>query len=167
MTIRAATVNDIPLIRGIAHATWPVAYRTILSPAQLSYMLHLMYSEVALTEQLTAKDHHFLLAWERDAAVGFAGFEHMYRNTRRTRLHKLYVLPATQGAGTGAALLRAVELAALEAGDKGVELNVNRFNPARDWYAKRGFRIERDEVIDIGQGFVMDDHVMVKSLPSQ
>jgi len=46
-----------------------------------------------------------------------------------------------------------------------VELNVNRFNNARWFYEKIGFRVVRDEVIDIGQGFVMDDHVMELPIP--
>lgn len=164
MSIRSASLDDIPAIRSIAHATWPVAYRSIISPAQLAYMLELMYSEASLHEQMTAKGHRFVMAQENSTAVGFAGFEHDYRGKRRTRLHKLYVLPATQRAGTGTALLRAVEQAALNAGDEAIELNVNRFNPAKDWYMKRGFLIERDEVLDIGQGYVMDDHVLVKAL---
>lgn len=154
-------------MRAIALAAWPAAYGEILSPAQLAYMLELMYSGPALVEQMTMKSHRFLLAEENGRATGFAGFEHGYGGRRSTRLHKLYVLPGSKGTGMGKALLHAVEAAARAAGDTLIELNVNRFNPAKDWYAKRGFRIERDEVIDIGHGYVMDDHVMVMALPHQ
>jgi GNAT superfamily N-acetyltransferase len=77
-------------------------------------------------------------------------------------LHKLYVLPHTQGSGVGTALLQAVFAAARTAGNTRVELNVNRYNPARHFYARHGFSVLRDEVIDIGEGYVMDDHVMVR-----
>lgn len=164
MTIRTTHSADIPAIRAIAHAAWPVAYGTILSPAQLAYMLQLMYSEAALREQMEAKGHRFLIAEANGAALGFAGFEHGYKGQRRTRLHKLYILPGTKGTGLGAALLASVEAAARAAGDETIELNVNRFNPTKIWYLRRGFAVERDEVIDIGHGFVMDDHVMVKPL---
>ncbi len=127
-------------------------------------MLDLMYSEVALAEQMTTKGHRFLLAELYGEPIGFAGFEHRYQGEPSTRLHKLYVLPDTQGHGAGGSLLNAVEAAAREAGDVQVELNVNRFNASRTWYERRGFQITRDEVIDIGQGYVMDDHVMVRSL---
>lgn len=162
--IRPATVIDIPAVRAIALATWPIAYKEILSPYQLAYMLDLMYSEVALAEQMTTKGHNFLLAEVEDAPIGLAGFEHRYQGEPSTRLHKLYVLPKTQGHGAGGSLLNAVEAAAREAGDVQVELNVNRFNASRTWYEHRGFHITHDEVIDIGQGYVMDDHVMVKLL---
>ncbi|MEZ4755779.1 MAG: GNAT family N-acetyltransferase [Flavobacteriales bacterium] len=163
MTLRPATTADIPNIRSIAHAAWPVAYASILSPAQLAYMLERMYSEAALHEQLTTLGHRFLLA-ERDwEAIGFAGYAHRH-TPGRTRLHKLYVLPQVKGGGVGHALLEAVLSAAQAAGDHAVELNVNKYNPAKDFYLRHGFTVERDEVIDIGQGYVMDDHVMVKGL---
>jgi GNAT superfamily N-acetyltransferase len=162
--LRAAAVIDIPAIRAIAHAAWPVAYATILSADQLGYMLELMYSEAALRDQMTRKGHRFLLAEEEGRPIGFAGFEHRFQGKPSTRLHKLYVLPEVKGSGAGSAVLIAVENAAREAGDAQLELNVNRFNPTKDWYLRRGFAIERDEVIDIGRGYVMDDHVMVKPI---
>ena len=160
MTIREASASDIPAIRSIAHATWPVAYAAIITPAQIAYMLDRMYSEAALVEQLTVKGHRFLLAEQDGTSIGFAGFEH-HLKPARSRLHKLYVLPAVKGRGVGHALLEAVLREATKAGDTAMELNVNKHNPAQDFYTRHGFTIERDEVIDIGHGFVMDDHVMV------
>lgn len=161
--IRPATPADIPHIRAVALKVWPVAYSRILSAEQLEYMLELMYSTHALMQQLTEHGHLFLLATRAGTVIGFAGYQPGYR-TRTTRLHKLYVLPEAQGSGVGDALLRGVLGAARSQGDGLVELNVNRFNPALRWYAKRGFNITRDEVIDIGHGYVMDDHVMVRSV---
>lgn len=161
--LRPATTADIPSIRSIAHAAWPVAYASILSPAQLAYMLERMYSEAGLHEQIATLGHHFLLAERDEVAIGFAGYAHQH-TPGRTRLHKLYVLPQVKGGGVGHALLEAVLMAAQMAGDAAVELNVNKYNPAKDFYRRHGFTVERDEVIDIGQGYVMDDHVMVKGL---
>jgi GNAT superfamily N-acetyltransferase len=163
VTIRPATVADLPAIRSIAHTAWPVAYASILSPAQLAYMLERMYSEAALHEQIATLGHRFLLAERNGEAIGFAGYAHEH-TPGRTRLHKLYVLPQMKGGGVGHALLEAVLNASQAAGDQAVELNVNKYNPAKDFYRRHGFTIERDEVIDIGAGYVMDDHVMVKEL---
>ena len=163
MNVREATAADIPTIRAIAHATWPVAYGNILSPAQLAYMLDRMYNAETLTEQLTHKGHRFLIAEGPEGPKGFAGFETGLA-LGRTRLHKLYVLPEAKGMGWGRLLLDAVRAEAISVGDQVLELNVNKYNPAKDFYERQGFRIERDEVIDIGQGHVMDDHVMVLTL---
>jgi diamine N-acetyltransferase len=161
--IRPATRADIPTIRAIAHATWPIAYAETLSPAQLAYMLERMYSEPALNKQFD-EGHRFLLMHGEATAIAFAGFEHHYQGRDHSRLHKLYALPSAQGTGVGKALLDAVIAAAHQAGDRVLELNVNRFNRAKEFYERQGFRIVRDEVIDIGQGYVMDDHVMERSV---
>lgn len=160
MIIREASAADIPAIQAIAHAAWPVAYTGIISPAQIAYMLDLMYGTPALEAQFGTKGHRFLLAGLDGRPVGFAGFEHHYA-PGRSRLHKLYVLPEVKGTGVGHALLDAVWMDTLKAGDVALELNVNKHNPAKDFYRRHGFVIERDEVLDIGSGFVMDDHVMV------
>lgn len=162
-TIRPAVPDDINAIRSVAHGTWPVAYGAILSPEQLAYMLERMYGHPALEEQF-AKGHRFLIAEEGSTVIGFASCEHHYQGAINTRLHKLYVLPRAQGTGAGKALLQVVEAAARSAGDQGIELNVNRFNPSLQFYLRQGFGILRDEVLDIGKGYVMDDHVLVKAL---
>ena len=41
---------------------------------------------------------------------------------------------------------------------------MNKHNPSTGFYARHGFTIEREEVIDIGNGFVMDDFVMLREL---
>lgn len=163
MNIRAATAADIPVIQGIAHATWPVAYTGIITPAQIAYMLDLMYGTPALEEQFGPKEHRFLIAERDGKAIGFAGFEHGFK-TGRSRLHKLYVRPEVKGSGVGHALLEAVLAEARKAGDNAIELNVNKHNPAKAFYLRHGFTIERDEVLDIGSGHVMDDHVLVRSI---
>ena len=45
-----------------------------------------------------------------------------------------------------------------------LSLNVNCHNKAIQFYEKMGFRHVGSEKIDIGQGYVMDDFVMEKSL---
>ncbi len=163
VAIRTADVEDIPAIRAIALATWPVAYGDILSPRQLAYMLDLMYSTMTLRRQMD-EGHRFLVAEDNDRVLGFAGMEHHLRGGRHTRLHKLYVLPEAQGTGSGRKLLSEVEKAARVAGDDVVELNVNKFNPALTFYLHHGYVQVRAEVIDIGEGFVMDDFVLERSV---
>jgi len=160
--IRRAEAPDLSAIRSVAERTWPVAYAEVISAAQIAYMLERMYGLDALREQF-AHGHVFHLAEADGRPVGFAGFEHHYR-PGRTRLHKLYVLPSAKGTGLGRQLLEGVVEAAVRNGDSHIELNVNKRNPAIGFYSRSGFTIERDEVLDIGQGFVMDDHVMVLDL---
>lgn len=160
--IGRAGLSDLPAIRAVAEETWPVAYADVISAAQIAYMLERMYGMDALRGQFE-KGHVFHLAEADGRPVGFAGFQHHYL-PGRTRLHKLYVLPSAKGTGLGRLLMDSVIEATLRSGDHAIELNVNKRNPAIGFYTRLGFTIERDEVLDIGQGFVMDDHVMLLEL---
>jgi len=60
--IRHATLADIPDIQSIARRTWPSAYGEILSWSQIDYMLDMMYSTEALSEQMGPKRHLFGIA---------------------------------------------------------------------------------------------------------
>lgn len=164
ITIVAATANDCKAIQEMAYKTWPNAYGQILSKAQLEYMLDLFYSIEALNENMVSKNHHFLLAKEQDICLGFASYEHHYMGVEVTRLHKLYLLPESQGKGAGQKLLQTVEALARANESTTISLNVNKFNKALGFYKKQGFRIVAEEDIAIGHGYLMEDYKMEKSL---
>lgn len=44
LTILPAGIREIPVIREIAKCSWQVAYKDILAPAQMNYMLDKLYS---------------------------------------------------------------------------------------------------------------------------
>ena len=164
MPVRPATPADFPAIRDVAHRTWPVTFAGILTPAQMAYMLEMMYSEAALREQTAARGHRFLLAEDEGGVpLGYASYELHYRSST-TKLHKLYVLPEAQGRGLGRALVGAVEAAAREAGDGVLRLDVNRDNAATRFYEHSGFTRVAEAVTDIGGGYVMDDYVYERAV---
>jgi ribosomal protein S18 acetylase RimI-like enzyme len=70
------------------------------------------------------------------------------------------VLPETQGTGLGRQFFELVKEKAIENNQKAIFLNVNKQNHAIHFYTKLGFTKVKDEVIDIGEGYVMDDYVM-------
>ena len=163
ITISQATSKDIPIIQEIAHKTWPITYGSILSKAQLDYMLEKMYSDAALLDNLN-KGHHFMLAKENSVCLGFASIEHSYLNEKCTRLHKIYLLPETQGKGLGKMLLERIIALAKENQSDRISLNVNRFNKACAFYQKMGFEIVAQEDLEIGNGYLMEDYKMEKKI---
>lgn len=163
ITILEATAQDFKSIQEIAHIAWPLTYKDILSKAQIEFMLDLFYSDVALQTNLT-DGHHFLIAKQDDKPLGFASCEPYYQNKKQTRLHKIYLLPKSQGKGVGQLLIQAVENKAKKNNDQTISLNVNRFNMAYLFYLKCGFRIIAEEDLEIGQGYVMEDYKMEKQL---
>lgn len=163
MKIIQATKSQLSIIAELAHAIWPTAYAEILSNEQLTYMLDKFYSLEALTEQLEKRNHVFLLIEENEKYVGFASYESDIENDK-TKIHKIYVLPETQGKGFGVQLLNEIENRARNAKNTVLFLNVNRFNKAQNFYKKLDFEIAYEEDIEIGNGYLMEDFVMEKSI---
>ncbi|MDI1324105.1 MAG: GNAT family N-acetyltransferase [Algoriphagus sp.] len=163
--IRKALAEELPIVREIAYQTWPETFFEILSPPQIEYMLNMMYNLKTLESHLSEKGQVFLLAEEEGEFLGFAAYELNYSEREKAKLHKIYVLPSAQGKGLGKKLIHEVSDQAKAKGQKSLLLNVNKFNqPAIDFYAYLGFKEAYREVIDIGNGYVMDDVVMELNL---
>jgi len=161
MTIRKAYAADIPLIRDMAYKIWPQTYGSILSQEQLDYMLTLLYSDKALHEQIEG-NIEFVIAYDGVHPVGFASFG--LTEPSVFKLHKIYVLPSQQGKGTGRFIIEQLMKAMKAKGAASLQLNVNRQNNAKSFYEKLGFVVMREEDVDIGNGYYMNDYVMEKSL---
>jgi diamine N-acetyltransferase len=164
LTIAQATEAHFSTIQHIAHATWPNTFGSILSEAQIVYMLDMMYSTEALQHQVQALGHVFLLASEPHQTLGYISYELHYKNTPQTKIHKIYLLPQAQGKGVGKALIEAVVAAAQAHQNHALLLNVNKYNKAVGFYERLGFETIDQENIDIGNGFLMEDFVMKKTL---
>ncbi len=162
MKIRIADILDIPAIRKVVEEVWPIAYGHIISHEQIDYMLKMMYSDESLLRQMTLEDCEFILAMENDNVLGFASFSEMEKGVYK--LHKLYVYSTQQGKGTGKILLDEVCRRAKESGGKTLELQVNKKNTAKKFYEGNGFTLKQEAVFDIGNGFVMDDYILERSL---
>lgn len=156
-SIRPATTTDIPTIRQLADAIWWPAYSSILSAEQIQYMLSNMYSHQALADQMMG-GQQFLLLEEDNNPLAFASHSHIQPDIYK--LNKLYVLPNFQNKGYGKALLAEVinQVKALNA--QALILNVNRYNKAKTFYERLGFKVMSEEDIDIGNGYFMNDYIM-------
>jgi len=157
-TIRIATSSDFTAIRSVVHEVWPIAYREMITAEQIAYMLEWMYSDASLSKQVDEEGCVFLVYEEGNHVLGFASFSEI--ETSLFKLHKLYVYTHLHGKGIGKALLDEVKKRASIRGGTAIELQVNKKNVAQHFYTKQGFTVDRELVLDIGEGFVMDDYVM-------
>ena len=159
MKIVLCKIEQLNVVIDLTKKIWPVAYGEILSKSQLDYMIDKFYNEPALRE-LIQKGHVFYLAQDdNDNYVGFVSYE-INSEPNKTKIHKIYVLPETQGTGLGRQFFELVKEKAIENHQSAIFLNVNKYNNAIHFYTKLGFTKVKDEVIDIGNGYVMDDYVM-------
>jgi diamine N-acetyltransferase len=150
--------EELNIIQTLAHQIWPHAFYEILSPEQIDYMLKRMYDLAVLENQFNA-GHRFFVFKNNQEAVGFMAIE-IQKGENKVKIHKIYLLPETQGKGFGKILIeKAVEITRASQ-LKLLYLNVNRFNSAVHFYKHLGFVVEKEENIDIGNGFWMEDYVM-------
>jgi GNAT superfamily N-acetyltransferase len=161
--IKKASKSDVPVIIDLAKATWEPTYRGILSKAQIDFMFDEMYSSSALENQMTSLGHIFLILYIQSTPAGYASYSLKAGEDRVYKLQKLYLLPELHGRGLGKVLMNAVEDKVKEEGGKVLELNVNRYNPARAFYERVGFAFYKEEDIPIGE-FWMNDFIMRKKL---
>ena len=163
MIIKKADTKDFKIIKEIAFASWPVAYGEILSSEQLQWMLAKFYSDECLQKNID-DNHLFFIVYENEIALGFIGIEHGYYGEMVTRLHKLYLHPNAFGKNVGRFLIDFVACKAQENGSVKISLNVNKYNKAIGFYKKLNFEIIGEEIISIGNGYIMDDFRMERKI---
>jgi ribosomal protein S18 acetylase RimI-like enzyme len=161
-----APVEDVdiePLI-ALARDIWYRHYPDIISVEQIEYMLAQRYSVELIRAQIASG-----AAWwdklELDGTlVAFSACEPGSRPAEM-KLDKIYVSYALRGQGFGSLLIRNAERRARAAGCTRLLLQVNKNNAsAIAAYRRNGFVAEQAAKFDIGNGFYMDDYVMVKEL---
>lgn len=161
--VKTATVNDIPVIQELTEKIWRPTYQPILTPEQIEYMIDMMYSAASLNKQITELQHQFLILQDDNNPIGFAAY-----STTDTpgifKLHKIYLDGSYQGKGIGKFLLEQVAEQVKDRGANTLELDVNRFNKAKQFYEKQGFSVYKEKKTDISNGYIMDDYVMRKPL---
>jgi ribosomal protein S18 acetylase RimI-like enzyme len=162
--IRAARRDELAVVQRLAHVIWRVHYPAIIAHEQIDYMLARGYAIDALGEFVDRTDRGLELALAGGSPAGFAAW-HVTDDPGVVKLDKLYVLPAHQRRGLGGQLIGRVIGFARTARAATLILNVNKSNrQAIRAYERYGFRIRDAVVSDIGNGFVMDDYVMARSV---
>jgi len=163
--IYKATTLDILPIQKIAKTTWPITFANILSKSQLDYMLHMMYNTDVLTSQIQGEEITFWLAALDKVVQGFMAFEPHHPTEAQIKIHKLYILPSVQGKGIGQEFIKNLVAFGNANHFENITLNVNKHNnSATNFYKRQGFEKIKDEIIPIGEGYVMDDYVLSKKL---
>ena len=161
LTIRKATIDDIPSIRELCFQVWPQTYASILSQDRIDYMLDYMYSAASLKKQMISGSQ-FIFVYENEEPVGFAAY--LFKGHGIYKLDKIYVLISQQGKGTGRFVIDFIINEIKQKGATALQLQVNRNNKAKSFYEKLGFEVIDYQVFDIGHGHFMDDYVMEKKL---
>mgnify|MGYP000433044306 FL=1 len=163
MKIRKAILSDIPTIKEIAEKAWRPTYDHILTEQQTLYMLDLMYNSLTLENQIKGNIAFFMVDLEQET-VGYFALENI--DDKIVKLHKLYLDPTQKQKGLGRKIIQYIRDWTLKNQRESIILNVNKNNSAVQFYLKMGFIIIEELILDIGEGYVMDDYVMQLNLRS-
>jgi ribosomal protein S18 acetylase RimI-like enzyme len=158
MEVRMVSENDLWQIRELALRIFPVTYQGIVEAPQIDYMMDMFYSQENLKKQFES-GQQFLIIYHEGNAAGYASYT-ILNSTGDFKLNKIYLDTRLQRKGMGRILLNDVITRLRSAGGNSLQLNVNRFNKAVGFYKNMGFVVMKEELLDIGNGYFMDDYVM-------
>jgi len=155
-----ANHSDIKRIADLAKLIWNQHYLSIIGQNQVDYMLEKIYNDESLLKQLKELNHLFFLIIQSGKEIGFVSISS--KNEEDYFIHKFYVDQNCANTGIGSQILSQLESTF---SPKTLSLTVNRQNfKSINFYFKNNFKIKSVEDFDIGNGFVMNDFVMYKTL---
>ena len=153
----AKTDMDIERIAELADIIWHEHFSSILTSGQIDYMVEKFQSYPAIKKAIENDGYRYYMAYENDDLCGYLGIHNEENGV--IFISKVYVRRDKRGMGIASKLLERLR----EDYPDSVKwyLTVNRYNTSSiAVYEKRGFKITRTQVADIGSGYVMDDYIM-------
>jgi diamine N-acetyltransferase len=157
LLLKAVNETEIEKISDLAKTIWQKHYPPIIGQAQVDYMLKTMYDPESLLNQINKKGQLFYLIQTKDESIGFVSITN--ENNDSWMLNKFYVLEEKAGKGAGTAIFEKLKKMIMP---KKIQLTVNRNNfKSINFYFKNGFKIDSVAQFDIGEGYIMDDFIMV------
>lgn len=160
--IPAVQKSQLQIISVLAEEIWHEHYAHILSAEQIDYMVDRFQSYDAICEQMNGEHYRYFLLLLDGEEVGYTAVK---LEEDWLFLSKLYILRRARGNGVAsAALEHMIEMCRMN-DLHGIWLTVNKHNTdSIAVYEHMGFRRAYAQTTDIGQGYVMDDYVMEKTV---
>lgn len=161
LKIEDLKANQIELVQKLAKEIWDEHYIKILSQAQIDYMLEKFYNS-SLIEKEINEGILWKFVFENENPIGYLVCK---IEPEKIYISKIYLKAETRGKGYGKNLIHFVENLAKERNKKAIYLNVNKYNSdSIAFYNHLGLMKVDEGVFDIGNGYVMDDFILEKSL---
>lgn len=158
LTFEKITSDDqIRQTAEIANEIWHQHFSSILSTEQIDYMVEKFQSYPALKNQIDSGYEYYAFIID-GVQAGYFGICEKPDNT--LFLSKLYLKKEYRGNSYASKAFEFIKNIGRQNGNTMVWLTVNKYNDSSiAVYKHWGMEIIRDEVTDIGGGFVMDDYV--------
>lgn len=144
----------------LARSIWLEHYTPIIGIDQVEYMLGKFQNEQAIKDQILDGVDYYLVK-SNQHNIGYMALK---QRANHLFISKFYLAEACRGQGIAHLMLNKVKEIALSMGLEKLELTVNKYNFAYQAYLKMGFENIDSIETDIGNGYIMDDYVMVKAV---
>lgn len=152
---------DIKKVEQLADEIWTEHYTPIIGTDQVRYMLEKFQSYKAISQQISEGMTYFLMYFDEEAV----GYMASRPDNEDLFLSKIYVVSRMRGKGIGGHAMNFLSTLARERHYSHLSLTVNKNNISSiRAYEKLGFVNLGPVETDIGNGFIMDDYYMKKSL---
>ena len=151
--------DDISKLAHMAKEIWEEHYTPIIGKDQVNYMVEKFQSESAIIQQIK-DDYIYFIITRNKQHIGYLCF--IKKNKINSLfLSKIYLKKPFRRMGCGRKMIQFVIQQASKLKCQSITLTVNKYNKNTILaYQKLGFIQKRELVIDIGNGFVMDDFEM-------
>lgn len=156
--IPVKTNEDIEEISKLADDIWNEYYCSILTTAQIEYMLKNFQSPEAILNQIQNNSYRYYFLKVQNEIAGYIGIQ---VDKSKLFLSKIYIKKEFRNKGLATASISFLDNFCRFNKLNTIWLTVNKKNRASiDAYRKMGFKITNTLVTDIGSGYVMDDYLM-------
>jgi GNAT superfamily N-acetyltransferase len=155
------SADQFERIAGLAREIWYEYYVPLIGKAQVDYMVAKFQTAAAMQAQADGEGYLYFTMEDGGKLLGYFAIQPR-AGERSMFISKLYLHSSSRGRGTGRTALEFIERESRARSLNLLWLTVNKGNPTVSTYQRWGFRIAAALVMDIGNGFVMDDYRMEK-----
>lgn len=163
---KVETAEQQEQLAELAYEIWNEYWPALIGQAQTNYMVEQFQSLPAIKRDMAenAYEYWFVHAADDGRIVGFTG-GHEEPETNRFFISKIYLLAAERGKHFASSVIEFYENLCRERGFSAMYLTVNKGNELGvRTYTGKGFETIEAVETDIGEGFIMDDFIMQKTI---
>lgn len=158
--IAAETEEDIQNIAYLADEIWHEYFPFILSEEQINYMIDKFQSVHAMRNQIWQEGYMYYKILSENKLIGYFAIREDTEDSALF-LSKLYLHKSCRGKGYGSNVFQHLKDYCINKKIHRIWLTVNKYNESTiNAYIKRGFVQTDTRVLDIGNGYIMDDYIM-------
>ena len=160
--VQVANSDHVTKIVDLADTIWRECYKGILSDEQIEYMVDRYQSDNVVTKKMINEGYEFYLINNGSTVIGFVSF---LKEDNQLLLTNLYILQQYREKGYCELVIDKVIKNCKETDIDRVVITLNKMNEEGiKLYTNMGFAKTKEDIQDIGNGFIIDNYLLEKQL---